>query len=214
MNGLIKLCGFTREADVHAAIEAGADAFGFVFWPKSPRWISPERVCGWEIPSDRLKVGVFVDQPVEEVRKWFDLAGLGIAQLHGHEDAAYIAKLDRPVWKSVHLDRLPESLDALPSEALLIDSGTVSMPGGTGLQVDTLRARAFIEQSRHKVLLAGGLKPDTVGHAIHITRPFGVDVSSGIETEPGVKSHEALADFVREARKAFTSLSPQPRSPS
>ena len=206
MNGLIKLCGFTRERDVHHAVEAGADALGFVFWPKSPRHVSAEQVADWRVPSDRIKVGVFVNQPVEIVRDIFDTAGLGIAQLHGDEDGDYIRRLDRPVWKAVHLDRCPEDVELLPVEALLIDSGTVDMPGGTGMQVDVERARKFVTQTQHKVLLAGGLNAGNVYGAIHTVRPCGVDVSSGIESAPGIKSPEAISEFVAQARKAFYSI--------
>ena len=209
MNGFVKLCGLTQSSDVRLAVEAGADALGFVFWPKSPRHVTAKQVGAWDIPSDRLKVGVFVDQPIEAVQEIFDTAGLSLVQLHGSEDADYIRRLNRPAWKALHLDRCPENPETLPVEALLMDSGTVEMPGGTGIEVDLARAAAFVAQIPAKVLLAGGLKADTVGRAIHAVRPYGVDVSSGIETAPGIKHPEQLAEFVRQARKAFASLSPQ-----
>lgn len=208
MNGFVKLCGLTREPDVRTAVETGADALGFVFWPRSPRCIPPGFVRACAIPSTSLKVGIFVDQPPETVRDLFDAASLDIAQLHGAEDAEYLRRLDRPAWKAVHLDRLPPNLDTLPVQAVLIDSGTVAMPGGTGVRVDTGRARRFIQTSPHKVLLAGGLKADTVADAIRAVTPFGVDVSSGTETAPGIKDPARLSAFVREARLAFQSLSP------
>lgn len=207
MNGLIKLCGLTRDADVHLAVEAGADALGFNFWPKSPRHVTAEQVSDWNTPSDRLRVGIFVNQSIEEIQSIFDTAKLSIVQLHGDENPEFIRKLNRPVWKAVHLDRLPPDLESFPVGAVLIDSGTVNMPGGTGIQVDLQRARTFIEQTRHKVLLAGGLKADTVVEAIHTAIPFGVDVSSGIESAPGIKDPDAIAAFVQQARKAFQSRS-------
>jgi len=212
MNGFIKLCGFTREVDVNHAIQAGADALGFIFWPKSARGVTAEHVAGFKVPEDRLKVGVFVNQPLDFVQSAFKTAGLNIVQLHGDEDADYIRALNLPVWKAVHLDRLPPDWETLPVEALLIDSGTVEMPGGTGVEVDVDRAAAFIAKTRNKVLLAGGLKAGTVAGAIHAARPFGVDVSSGIETVPGIKSREAVSEFVRQARQAFQSLSTPPDS--
>ncbi|MCC5844808.1 MAG: phosphoribosylanthranilate isomerase [Verrucomicrobia bacterium] len=207
MNGFIKLCGFTREVDVNHAVHAGTDALGFIFWPKSPRCVTAEHVAGFKVPTDRLKVGVFVNQPPEFIREAFQTANLNIVQLHGDEDADYIRALNLPVWKALHLDRLPPDWETLPVEALLIDSGTVEMPGGTGMAVDVDRAAAFVAKTRHKVLLAGGLKAGTVAGAVHAVQPFGVDVSSGIETAPGIKSPEAVSDFVRQARKAFHLLS-------
>lgn len=211
MSGFIKLCGLTRPADVACAVEAGADALGFIFWPGSPRCVDAETVAGFEVPAGCMKIGVFVNQPVEWVQSVVRTAKLDAVQLHGDEDAAYIRSLNLPVWKAVHLDRLPPDWESLPVERLLIDSGTVEMPGGTGKTVDLVRAEAFTAKTRHKVLLAGGLKGDTVAHAIQSVKPCGVDVSSGIETAPGIKSPDGITLFVREARKAFLSLSPPSR---
>lgn len=208
MNGFIKLCGFTRSEDVACAVEAGADALGFIFWPGSPRYVDAETVAGFDVPAACMKIGVFVNQPVEWVQSVVRTAKLDAVQLHGDEDAAYIRSLNLPVWKAVHLDRLPPDCESLPVERLLIDSGTVEMPGGTGKTVDLVRAEAFTVKTRHKVLLAGGLKGDTVAHAIQSVKPHGVDVSSGIETAPGIKSPDRITLFVREARKAFLPLSP------
>lgn len=207
MNGLVKVCGLTQKSDVEHAVHAGADAFGFVFWPKSPRCVTAAHVADLPVPSDRLKVGVFVNQPPEFVQTVFKTAQLNVVQLHGDEDADYIRRLNLPAWKALHLDRLPPDWETLPVEALLIDSGTVDMPGGTGVCVDIQRARTFIGETRHNVLLAGGLKADTILQAIQTARPYGVDVSSGVEIEPGVKSHTAIDAFIREARKAFHSRS-------
>ncbi|MEX2607355.1 MAG: phosphoribosylanthranilate isomerase [Kiritimatiellia bacterium] len=204
MSVFIKFCGLAREEDVHIAVQAGADALGFNFWPKSPRAVSVDHVAAWSrhVPPGVKKVGVFVNQGVEEVQRIFDAAGLNIAQLHGEENADFIRRLDRPAWKAVHLDRCPEGIEEYPVEALLIDSGTVEMPGGTGKRVDTARAAEFVRGSTHRVILAGGLRPENVAEAVREVRPHGVDVSSGIEIRPGVKDAKAMRRFVEAARKS------------
>jgi phosphoribosylanthranilate isomerase len=211
MSGWIKICGLARAEDVRAAAELRPDFLGFVFWPGSPRAVRPEQVAAWtrELRGGPVRtVGVFVDAAAEEVNAAADLAGLDRIQLHGRGDAAFARSLCRPVWRTVHLDRLPEGLAGYPAEALLVDSGTVEMPGGTGARVDTARAAAFVRAQNTKVLLAGGLKADTVGEAIRRVRPFGVDVSSGVEAAPGIKNPDAVRRFIEAARAAFASLSP------
>lgn len=207
MNGLVKLCGIARAEDVGAAVAAGADALGFIFWPKSPRAVSPENVAAWTqsgFPNGVLKVGVFVNQSVEAVRHIMEIAGLDVAQLHGDENADYVRALDRRAWKAVHLDRVPADLAEMPVEAVLVDSGTVKMPGGTGHRVDTDRAAAFVRQSPHPVLLAGGLTPENVAEAICIVRPAGVDVSSGICLADSVaKDGAGMRAFVQSARQSI-----------
>lgn len=207
MSGLVKICGLARAEDVSVAVEAGADAIGFVFWPPSPRAADPVRVAEWTRGAAPLKVGVFVNQPHDEVRRIMETAGLDIAQLHGDEDANDIRALGRPVWKAVHLNRLPPVLPVPPARMLLVDGGTRDMPGGTGIRVDAARARDFVAQTPHKVLLAGGLKADTVAETVLAVRPHGVDVSSGVESAPGRKDPAAVRDFVHNARLAFQSLS-------
>lgn len=203
MNSQVKICGLARVEDYFTAVEAGPDAVGFVFWPKSPRAARPSAVADWirERPAPRVrKVGVFVNQPLTEVIHAVEKAGLDVVQLHGDEGVDYMEALPVPVWKGVHLDRLPGEWKTLPVEALLVDSGTKDMPGGTGVRVDVERAAAFVRTSPFPVWLAGGLKAGTVSRAIADVRPFGVDVSSGVERAPGEKNPEAVFAFVRAAR--------------
>ena len=207
--GIIKICGLANEADVVATLEMKPDAVGFIFWPKSPRAVTPEQVRDWtkdRMPAGIKKVGVFVNATSEELQKSVKIAGLDILQLHGEESADVINALDCPVWKVLHLDRLPQGWDSLPVERVLIDSGTVEMPGGTGVRVDTDRAANFVKQSKLRVLLAGGLKADTVADAIVKVRPYGVDVSSGVERVPGQKDLDAVRSFIQNARNAFLTL--------
>ncbi len=203
--GFIKLCGLARAADVEAAAAAEPNALGFIFWPKSPRAVSPADVAAWTrgLPSHLRKVGVFVNPDRDELLSTAEEAGLDVLQLHGQEDAAFLQDVPLPAWKALHADRLPADWRQLPVDRFLIDSGTVEMPGGTGQRVDEGRAIDLITASPHPVLLAGGLNADNVRDAILATRPWGVDVSSGVETVPGVKDHQALQRFVQEARQAF-----------
>ncbi len=202
MSLFVKLCGLCREEDVRAAVAAGPDAIGFVFWPGSARAVKAGQVAAWtKGVAGPVRVGVFVDQPVDEVCAAVEAAGLDVVQLHGKEDAAYICALGLPrVWKALHLDRLPEDWADLPVEAFLLDSGTAEMPGGTGLRVETERAEIFVANSPRPVLLAGGLTPGNVAEAVGEVKPWGVDVSSGVERAKGVKDAEALRAFVENAR--------------
>ncbi len=197
----VKICGLANERDVRDTHALAPDALGFVFWPRSPRAVTAEQVAAWtrDLPSGSLKVGVFVDQPPEEVRRAYAGAGLDIVQLHGAEDASYIEALGLPVWKAVHLDRgLPDPRP--PVRAVLVDSGTVDQPGGSGKRVDVARARDYVDASVLPVLLAGGLKADTVAEAVRTVKPWGVDVSSGVERSPGVKDMAAVRAFILNAR--------------
>ncbi|MDF3128952.1 phosphoribosylanthranilate isomerase [Kiritimatiellaeota bacterium B1221] len=208
-NGLIKICGLANEGDVLETIAYQPDALGFIFYAKSPRAVTPQQVWDWtkdRVPAGMRKVGVFVDASVEEIQRSAEVAGLDVLQLHGGESAEVIRALELPVWKVLHLDRLPDGFETLPVEGLLIDSGTVEMPGGTGIRVDTDRAADFISQSKLPVLLAGGLKADTVADAILKVRPSGVDVASGVERAPGQKDLAAVRSFIQNARKAFLTL--------
>lgn len=202
MTPFVKICGMANSSDMEATAALAPDAIGFVFWPRSPRAVDAEQVADWETPAGILRVGVFVDQPLEEVRRIAALARLDVAQLHGSEDAGYIRALGLSVWKALHVDRLPAGWAELPVERFLVDSGTLEMPGGTGIRVDIDTAAAFVNQSPRPVLLAGGLKWDTVRDSILAARPAGVDVSSGVESEPGRKDMRAVRRFIENARSA------------
>jgi phosphoribosylanthranilate isomerase len=202
MKSFIKICGLATAADVAATAACAPDALGFIFWAKSPRAVTPAQVGEWtrDLPPGLRKVGVFVDALPEEIQRSAEVAGLDVIQLHGDQ---MFEDLGLPVWKVLHLDRLPSGFEKFPAEAYLIDSGTVDMPGGTGVRVDTERATAFVKQSKLPVVLAGGLKAGTVGDAIREVRPSGVDVSSGVERCPGHKDLGAVRDFIHQARDAF-----------
>jgi phosphoribosylanthranilate isomerase len=194
---LVKICGITRAEDALAAVDAGADALGFVFWPGSPRFIDPFRaraiVAG--VPPFVTTVGLFVDQPAEHVSAVASLVRVAAVQLHGAETPSYAALLGRPVIKAVSIgDRRTagdEGLERWPATVtVLLDAVDPVRHGGTGTTIDWDRASSVA--ARRPVLLAGGLTPDNVAEAIARVRPFGIDVSSGVERSPGIKHHGRL----------------------
>jgi len=204
MSVFVKICGLANEADVQAVMAMDPDAMGFVFYSKSPRAVTAEQVADWteNIPEGILKVGVTVDLSAKENLRIADEAGLDVLQLHGSEtDWSWCPPLVE-IWKVVHLDRgISAAVETL--DTLLIDSYTEAMPGGTGLTVDWEKARLFVESAKvldQRVLLAGGLKAENVGEAIAAVHPWGVDVSSGVESEPGRKNHAAVQAFIDAAR--------------
>lgn len=202
----VKICGLTNAEDAATAIEAGADAVGFVFHKKSPRCAEAAVVKGIvkTLPPFVLPIGVFVNEDAKVVRDVVDSCGLALAQLHGDETAAYCEALGRPVLKAIRLkDRrsfliLAEFQGRAGVRGFLVDAFSSDAYGGTGQVADwSLAAEA---SSAAPVLLAGGLTPENVSQAILQVRPYGVDVSSGVEASPGKKDHEKVRAFVRAVR--------------
>jgi phosphoribosylanthranilate isomerase len=192
---VVKICGITSPGDAHAAVEAGASALGFVFWPKSPRFIEPRqaREIVSTLPALVVPVGVFVNQPAAHVKGVAALVGLGAVQLHGDEDVLYAARLEIPVIKAVSLESGVDvdRIDIWPQRTtLLLDVHDPIRRGGTGRAIDWEAAASVA--ARRRLLLAGGLTPDNVVDAIEQVRPFGIDVSSGVERSPGVKDHARI----------------------
>jgi phosphoribosylanthranilate isomerase len=193
---LIKICGITRAEDAQLAVAAGARAIGLIFWPESPRFIDPyrgRRIVA-ALPPFITPVGVFVNQPVDYVNAVASLVRLGAVQLHGDEDVEYAAAVSAPVIKALHVDAGNAAVDAWPARmTILLDAHDPRRRGGTGVPIDWTAAAAIA--ARRPVLLAGGLTPDNVADAIARVRPFGIDVSSGVERAPGVKDHDRLTSF-------------------
>jgi len=249
----VKICGLTNLADAQAAVAAGADMLGFIFFPKSPRYVPPERVreiiqalnfdrrhlhlrCApaqvqvpqttdgreWQTTpvSDRLSavatVGVFVNESSAAVAQILDFCGLDLAQLHGDEPPEMVAgDLHGRSFKALRPRSLDEALDlasryapasSLRSSmggegrrpALLVDAYHPHLRGGAGETGDWSLAAALA--GRYPLLLAGGLCPANVAGAVRAVRPWGVDVSSGVESAPGQKDHAALQAFVARAK--------------
>jgi phosphoribosylanthranilate isomerase len=185
----VKVCGITRVDDAMAAVEAGANAIGFVFWPESPRFIDPfrARAIARELPAFVTAVGLFVNQPRAFIAGVTSLVRLGAVQLHGDETPAFAASIGVPVIKALPVDRAPH----WPAGGtLLLDAHDPVQRGGTGRTIDWVAAAEV--SARRRVLLAGGLTPDNVAAAIACVRPFGIDVSSGVERGPGVKDRQRI----------------------
>ena len=194
----VKICGITRIEDAVIASELGAFAVGFVFWPASPRYIDaePARAIADSLPPEVLKVGVFVNQPLADVRRIAAAVSLDVVQLHGDEPLAVMRELEGPVYKSVAVGDAfsVDQLEALPPHVTpLLDAHDPVRRGGTGRTIDWTRAQAAA--ARRPVILSGGLTPENVRTAIDAVRPFAVDTSSGVEQSPGVKDPERLRAF-------------------
>ena len=200
----LKICGITRLTDALHAVDHGATALGFVFWPRSPRFVTPETAAGIvaELPSTVLAVGVFVNEPIDGIRNVAAQVRLSAVQLHGDEPPAYADALAWPILRSVTLASAYQACAAwAPDTTLLVDAADPERRGGTGVTVDWLAAAELAR--RRQIVLAGGLTPANVGEAIQYVQPYGVDVSSGVEEAPGVKDFAKVARFLESAREAF-----------
>jgi phosphoribosylanthranilate isomerase len=191
----VKICGLTRPADIADAVAAGAWAVGFVCWPGSARVVTPARLreLTKAVPDDVRRVAVVVNATVDEVRKLSDDAALTTLQLHGDEDVTPFLPMGLDVIKAVSLatDADLERASALPeSVTLMVDAHDPIRRGGTGQRADW--DRAAILAARRPVILAGGLRPDTVREALDCVRPWAIDVSSGVEVAPGIKDRERI----------------------
>jgi len=196
---IVKICGITRLEDARQAVEAGADALGFNFWPGSVRYVTAERageiIAGLGVPV--LKVGVFVDATPATVETTARVAGLDVAQIHGSAVEAPAMRWWQ-AW-SAKSDGLRERMEGSSAEAHLIDTPAGALRGGTGKTFDWSLACGL----PGRIVLAGGLGPDNVAVAIRIVRPWGVDACSRLEREPGLKDHAKVAEFIRAARETL-----------
>jgi phosphoribosylanthranilate isomerase len=213
----IKICGITNVEDARAVARAGADAVGLNFYAKSPRAITTDqaRAIIRVLPSDMVKVGLFVDTPPAEIGETFDRLGLDLIQLHGDQPPEFLTLLGgRPVMPAFRIG--PAGLDPVVAylhackgmshkpAMLLFDSYKVDCYGGTGIGLDISALSDYRQQTgSYKIILAGGLTPFNVANAIQTTYPDGIDTSSGVESSPGHKDAAAVAAFVNAAREAF-----------
>ena len=198
----VKICGNVTLKDTMAAVEAGADAVGFVFHAQSPRGVSPKAVAAIvsHLPPLVTSVGVFVNEKPDTVRQIMSECGLTYAQLHGDESPQYCAELRVPVLKGIRV-RSREDVSVLAPyrvKAILLDAYVEGAAGGTGATFDwdlAVAAKAW-----GPIILAGGLTPDNVVEAISQVQPYGVDVSSGVEAAPGVKDHAKVRAFIEKVK--------------
>lgn len=207
MSVRIKICGLTRLEDARLAGQLDVDAVGIILWPGSPRAVrlpDAAALCR-ALPAWTARVGVFVAPSVDEVRTAITAAGLGVIQLHGVDDPAPFRALQVPVLWAASLREDGAEPVAPAGTTLLLDAHDPVRHGGTGRTIDWSRARAI--SARERLVLAGGLTAENVARAITEVRPYGVDVSSGVEVTPGVKSAVRMEAFVAAVRQAVPSVS-------
>ncbi|HXC35486.1 MAG TPA: phosphoribosylanthranilate isomerase [Candidatus Acidoferrales bacterium] len=203
METKVKICGITNPADARAAVAAGADALGFIFYEKSPRYVRLEdaALISGELAPFIIRVGVFVNAPEEFVFNAIRECGLTLLQFHGDEPPEYCGQFGLMNMKAFRVHGA-ETLDQIPkyaTDAYLLDAYSSTTFGGTGEKFNwdlAVEARKFGKP----IFLAGGLTPDNVADAIRKVQPFGVDVSSGVETAPGLKDHDKIRAFITAAR--------------
>ncbi len=208
MKTRIKICGVTREEDVDAAVAAGADAIGFVFYQPSPRYVAPDRAAALarRIPPFVDVVGLFVNEPPALVRAACDAVPINVLQFHGDEDEAYCRQFSRPYLRAARMRPgldLVEFAGSFPGARGLLLDAFVEGYGGGGHVFDWTLIPPNLPGF---LVLSGGLNADNVGNAIERVRPVAVDVSSGVEMGKGIKDHQKIAAFVAAVRKADESI--------
>ncbi|HEY5923332.1 MAG TPA: phosphoribosylanthranilate isomerase [Kofleriaceae bacterium] len=206
----IKICGVTLPDDAARVASGGADFVGLNFWPKSKRYLAPERapmIASVLRSTGNAKiVGVFVDAEIDEIQAIVSSVDIDIIQLHGDETPDLVKRISlavyRPVWKALPIrsQRDLTALDVWPAEALLLDAPTPGR-GGAGASFDWRLAREARERyPKIKFVLAGGLTPENVTSAIQTVEPWAIDVASGVEVAPGIKDPGKLDAFIGAAR--------------
>jgi phosphoribosylanthranilate isomerase len=200
----VKICGITRAVDAQAAVAAGADALGFVFYERSVRHLSAAQAAAiiGELPPFVARVGVFVNAPEPFLREVAGECGLDTLQLHGNEPPEFCRRLQP--WKIIKAFRMHnrETLRRLPEYsglAWLLDSYVPGQMGGSGERFDWDLAGEAAKLGG-KIILAGGLTPANVAEAVRRVRPYAVDVSSGVESAPGKKDPHKIRDFIQAAQ--------------
>lgn len=208
MKTRIKICGLTREADVDAAVAAGADAIGFVFYPPSPRYVTAQRAAelARRIPPFVDTVGLFVNAAPADVLATCAAVPLNLLQFHGDEDADYCRQFARPWLRAARvrpgLDLVEFARSFADARGLLLDAFVEGYGGGGHVFDWTLIPPGLPGH----LVLSGGLNAANVGDAIERVRPVAVDVSSGVEAGKGIKDHQKIAAFVAAVRKADESI--------
>jgi phosphoribosylanthranilate isomerase len=205
METRVKICGITNLADALAAVEAGADALGFNFYEKSPRHVSLKTAgeISRQLPPFVMRIGLFVNAPEELVTRAIGECSLTLLQFHGDEPPEFCTQFGLMSMKAFRI-RDAESLKEIPNyqtDAYLLDAFSPAARGGTGEKFNwdlAIEAQKFGKP----IFLAGGLTPENVADAVRKVRPFGVDVSSGVELSPGKKDAEKVRAFIQAVRAA------------
>lgn len=204
----VKICGITRADEARAIVDAGADALGINFWPKSKRFIALEEALPWlrDLAGTVPRVAVTVNADDDELRRLHDSGVIDWIQLHGDETPDRVRSLTQqglPVFKALGVrDRSSlEAAAAYDSPTILLDAYAPNEYGGSGATMDwALGAAAVAQWPDRQIVLAGGLTPENVAEAIRQVRPAAVDVASGVEVSPGRKNLELVRDFIEAAR--------------
>lgn len=201
----VKICGITNLVDAQAAVQAGADALGFVFCPSSPRCVSVETAAtvSRELPPFVVRVGVFVNASEELIWSAIRECRLNLLQFHGEESPEQCLKFGLMTMKAFRMRDATslEKLESYGTDAWLLDAYAPDQVGGTGATFNWDLAREAQRFGR-PIFLAGGLTPQNVAQAIRQVAPFGVDVSSGVEAAPGRKDHAKVRAFITAAKAA------------
>lgn len=201
----VKVCGITRCKDARAAVQLGADAIGFVFWPQSTRYIDPDsaRQIAANIPAFICTVGVYVDPDIAWVEKTIQIVKLGLLQFHGNETPEFCNQFSVPYVKAI---RVKQDTDLLQyakrydtAKGLLLDTYAADIPGGTGHAFDWQLIPSYLPVP---LILAGGLNPMNIAMAIKQIQPWGVDVSSGVETAIGIKDEKKIFAFMQGVKQS------------
>ena len=201
----VKVCGITRVEDALSAVRLGVHAIGFVFWPKSARYITPDSVREIvpALPPFVTTVGVYVNPTQEWVEETAEAGGLSLLQFHGDESPEFCSQFSLPYIKAI---RIREGVDLLQytaryrhAKGLLLDTYTAGMPGGTGHVFDW---KLIPQDLSLPLILSGGLNPSNVLQAIRQIRPWAVDVSSGVEAAKGIKDEKKISAFMQGVRKS------------
>ena len=202
----VKICGITTRADACVAVEAGADMIGLIFYPPSPRYVTPEQAQAIvaSLPADVSAVGVFVNASLDTMTRVAQMSGVQTVQLHGDESPELCQQVPWRVVKTLRFTAQvqPEMMRQYTVEAFLIEGFHAEVYGGGGARADWQRVASLHHYGR--IILAGGLTPENVREAIRIVRPYAVDVCSGVEATPGTKDWHKIQAFIRNAKDAVS----------
>ena len=198
----VKICGMTNLKDVKVAVDGGVDAVGFIFYKKSPRSVTMQAVrkIVLELPPFVDSVGVFVNETAEQINKIADSCNLDRIQLHGNESPTFCKKIRRRVIKAIRVKDIQslKKLSDYPVSSFLLDTFSEDQYGGTGRVFDW--NLAYPAKKYGPIILAGGLTPNNVRQAIQRIQPYGVDVCSGVESQPGIKDHKKMQTFLKNVK--------------